>query len=122
MVSLELPYLSMDIREHLDRRGKSPFGDWYRKLDNQAAARIAVAIERIQQGSSSDARSVGDGVAEYRINWGPGYRIYFAFDGTKLIILLGGGTKHRQQNDIDKAKNCWKDYKTRRKQEAGLCR
>jgi putative addiction module killer protein len=61
---------------------------------------------------------VGEGVLEYRIDWGPGYRVYFGRDGETLVILLTGGTKQRQQRDIGRAKESWMDYKRRRKPPA----
>jgi len=60
---------------------------------------------------------VGAGVFEYKIEFGPGYRIYFGKDGERLVILIGGGTKKRQQPDIKAAKECWADYKRRKKEE-----
>ena len=67
-----------------------------------------------QQGNLSNAKGVGEGVLEYRIDWGPGYRVYFGRDGDVLVILLTGGTKQRQQRDIEAAKSNWTDYKRRR--------
>ena len=63
-------------------------------------------------------KGVGRGVLEYRIHFGPGYRIYFGRDGDAIIILLGGGTKRRQQNDIEDARDLWREYKRRKRQEA----
>jgi len=60
---------------------------------------------------------LGDGISECRIHWGPDIRIYLAWDGTKLVILLGGGTKRRQSKDIDAAKTAWKDYKARKRKD-----
>jgi putative addiction module killer protein len=74
-------------------------------------AKVATAIARMEQGSLSNVKSVGEGVLEYKINFGPGYRIYFGRDGGQLIILLTGGTKKRQQRDIDHAIAFWRDYK-----------
>jgi putative addiction module killer protein len=71
--------------------------------------------KQLGQGNTSNAKSVGEGVLEYRIDWGPGYRVYFGRDGETLVILLTGGTKQRQQRDIEKAKELWADYKRRRK-------
>lgn len=82
-----------------------------------AAAKVAMALTRMEHGNLSSVKGVGGGVFEYRINFGPGYRIYFGKDGQKIVILLGGGTKRRQQRDIDAALLCWADYKHRKKQE-----
>ena len=68
-------------------------------------------------GNLSNAKGVGGGVLEYRIDFGPGYRIYFGRDGDALIILLGGGTKVRQQRDIETAVALWREYKRRKRQE-----
>ena len=76
-----------------------------------------MAITRIAQGNLSNAKSVGAGVQEYRIDFGPGYRIYFGRDGVRLVILLGGGTKKRQQNEVARAQELWADYKRRKIQE-----
>jgi putative addiction module killer protein len=65
----------------------------------------------MQQGNFSNVKSVGEGVLEYKIDFGPGYRIYFGRDGDKIVILLTGGTKKRQQRDVDTAKDYWRDYK-----------
>ena len=74
-----------------------------------------MALVRLGQGNTSNAKTVGEGVLEYRIDWGPGYRVYFGRDGHTLVILLTGGTKQRQQRDITRAKEFWADYKRRRK-------
>jgi putative addiction module killer protein len=70
----------------------------------------------MEQGNLSNAKGVGAGVTEYRINFGPGYRVYFGKDGDTLIILLGGGSKKRQRNDIEEAKVLWREYKRRKKE------
>lgn len=69
------------------------------------------------RGIVSNAKSVGAGVLEYRIDSGPGYRIYFGRDGAALIVLLGGGTKRRQQADIETARRLWREYRRRRQEE-----
>jgi putative addiction module killer protein len=104
-----------ELKEYLDAKGRSPFKAWFDRLDTQAAAKVTVAVVRLQQGNVSNTKSVGGGVLEYRIDFGPGYRIYFGRDGDEIIILLGGGTKKRQQTDIERAKEHWRDYKTRKK-------
>ncbi|MGO9007445.1 MAG: type II toxin-antitoxin system RelE/ParE family toxin [Beijerinckiaceae bacterium] len=103
-----------ELRYYLTGDGKSPFEEWFLGLGAQAAAKVAVALGRLEQGNLSNAKSVGEGVLEYRINWGPGYRVYFGRDGDSLVILLTGGTKNRQQKDIETAKENWADYKRRR--------
>ncbi len=74
-------------------------------------------LVRMEQGNLSNSKGIGEGVFECRIDFGPGYRIYFGKDGDALVILLGGGTKKRQQNDIAKAKILWKEYKQRKRPE-----
>ena len=107
----------IDVKEYEDSEGRSPFGRWFDRLGYEAAARVSTSVIRIGQGNLSSAKGVGAGVWEYRINFGPGYRVYFGRDGEKVVILLGGGTKKRQQNDIDTAKAHWRDYKQRKKKE-----
>lgn len=114
MVSFVLPLNIIEVREYLDRRGHSPFATWSDSLNKEAAAKVAAALARIQQGNLSNAKGVGAGVYEYRIDFGPGYRIYFGKDGERLVILLGGGMKKRQQADIAAALARWQDYKQRK--------
>jgi len=109
-----LPSGMLELRYYLASDGSSPFEDWFSALEAQAAAKVAVALARLEQGNLSNAKSVGEGVLEYRIDWGPGYRVYFGRDGEALAILLIGGTKKRQQRDIETAKASWADYKRRR--------
>jgi putative addiction module killer protein len=78
---------------------------------------VTVALTRIEQGNLSNAKRVGSGVHEYRIDFGPGHRVYFGRDGDQLVILLGGGTKKRQEKDIQAARAYWADYKRRKKLE-----
>ena len=102
------------IEEYVSE-GKSPFRRWFDGLDAQAAAGVTVAIERLAEGNVSNVKSIGEGAAELKINRGPGYRIYFGWDGKVLVILLGGGTKRGQQGDIDAALRRWRDYKERKR-------
>jgi putative addiction module killer protein len=105
----------MDVKEYLTLNGESPFGDWFDDLDPQAAAKVAIAITRLGQGNLSNVKGVGAGVFEYRLTFGPGYRVYFGKDGETVVILLAGGTKRRQQHDISDAQTRWQDYKGRKK-------
>ena len=91
--------------------GSHPFSKWFVSLDVQAALKVRTAIARIESGNFSKVKSVGLGIQEYKLDYGPGYRIYFGKDGDKLIILLGGGTKKRQSRDIKAAQLHWKYYK-----------
>lgn len=108
----------MQALEYEREDGVKPFKQWFDSLDTDHALRIRTAVLRMQNGNFSNVKSVGNGVSERRIDFGPGYRIYFANDGDNLIILLGGGTKKRQQNDINKAKKYWRDYKDRKQKFA----
>ena len=107
----------IEIREYIDTQGRSPCARWFDRLNARAAANVATALVRMEQGNFSNAKGVGTGVSEYRINFGPGYRVYFGKDGDALIILLGGGTKKRQQKDIEAAQDLWREYKQRKRQE-----
>jgi len=93
------------------KAGSSPFAKWFSALDAQAAAKVAVALYRLEQGNVSNVKSVGKGVSEYKIDFGPGYRIYFGQEGDELIILLGGGAKKTQDKDIQIAQMLWAEYK-----------
>ena len=107
----------MQILQYLDTEGNNPFAAWFDRLDAQAAAKVTIAIARMEQGNLSNVKGVGGGVLEYRIDFGPGYRVYFGRDGETITILLGGGTKKRQSNDIETAITRWNDYRRRRKEE-----
>jgi len=100
-----------EIRYYVTASGKSPFAEWFAELDAAASAKIVRALARLEQGNFSNVKGVGEGVFEYRIDFGAGYRIYFGKDGETVVVLLTGGTKKRQQRDIDAAHICWQDYK-----------
>lgn len=104
------------IKEYIDSKGQSPYAKWFNRLKVEAAAKVAIALVRMEQGNFSNTKRLGSGILEFRIDFGPGYRIYFGRDGDRIVILLGGGTKKRQQNDIEKAKVLWKEYKGRKRQ------
>jgi putative addiction module killer protein len=106
----------MTLVEYLDADGRSPFADWFNRLDAQAAAKVSVALMRMELGNLANVKALGTGLSECKINWGPGYRLYFGRDGDTLIILLAGGTKRRQQKDIEAAQQRWADYKQRKKE------
>ena len=105
-----------EIRAYLDYRGRSPFSRWMDDLSPTVRHRIQRILGRMAEGNLGDVHGVGDGVIERRADFGPGYRIYFAWDGQHLIILLGGGDKSRQRHDIDRAKERWRDYQRRKAQ------
>ncbi|MCY4385557.1 MAG: type II toxin-antitoxin system RelE/ParE family toxin [Desulfurellaceae bacterium] len=107
----------IEAREYIDAKGRSPFARWFNRLNAQAAAKVVTALVRMEQGNLSGVRGVGAGVLECRIDFGPGYRVYFGKDGDTLVILLGGGTKKHQQQDIETARALWREYKQRKRQE-----
>src|ERR1700748_217159 len=100
-----------EVRYYVDSSGEEPFAGWFADLDSVARAKVTRAVVRLEQGNFSNVKSVGEGVFEYRIDFGPGYRIYFGQDGQTLLILLTGATKKRQQRDIDEAHAYWQDCK-----------
>ena len=107
----------VEIREYVDSWGRSPFRRWHEGLDPAATVRVEVALGRIRAGNLSSLKSLGGGLLECRLHFGPGYRIYLGRDGDALVILLAGGTKARQQQDIDKARELWREYRRRRREE-----
>jgi putative addiction module killer protein len=111
-------YASMlEVRYYLTEDGRSPFAEWFSSLDRVARAKVAAALVRIGQGNLSNVKPVSGGVLEYKVNFGPGYRIYLGRDGEAVVILLVGGTKKRQQRDIEAAIELWRAY--RREQRHG---
>jgi putative addiction module killer protein len=104
----------VDVREYLDRDGNNPFRDWRSRLNVEARRKVTIALFRVGLGNLSNAKGVGGSLFEYKIGFGPGYRIYFGKDGDQVVILLGGGTKQRQQRGIDIATERWQDYKRRK--------
>lgn len=96
------------------RDGANPYKLWFNALDAQAAAKIVTAKLRLELGNTSNVKWF-DGIGECVVDWGPGYRIYLAKDGETLIILFGGGTKRRQQRDVDRAKGLRAEYRARKK-------
>ena len=106
------------VREYVDLEGHSTYARWFNRLNAQAAAKVATALARLEMGNLSGVKAVSTGVFEHRIDFGPGYRIYFGKDGEALVILLGGGTKRRQRQDIQTARSHWQEYKRRKRREA----
>ena len=102
----------MEIYVALD--GKAPFSEWIASLkDVQARAKIRVRLDRVRLGNLGDYKTVGSGVYELRIHWGPGYRVYFGQEGKKMIVLLIGVDKSTQRKDILRAQSYWLDYRSR---------
>ncbi len=92
------------VVEYEHENGEHPFSNWFETLNAPAALKVRTAVARMENGNFSNVEPVGEGVSEYKIYFGPGYRIYFAKDGETLVILLAGGTKNRQSRDIRNAK------------------
>ncbi len=103
------------LEEYRDPEGRNRYKAWFDGLDVATAARVAVALERIAQGHTAAIKPVGEGVSEYKLDFGPGYRVYFGKDGDRLVLLLGGGTKKRQSQDIQQAQWSWSEYKQLKK-------
>jgi len=92
--------------------GQVPFEDWLDDLnDKRAVARVLARLARVRQGGMGDCKSVGEGVSELRVDYGPGYRVYFGQKGGTLVVLLCGGDKRAQDRDIRLAKQYWQQYK-----------
>ena len=108
---------TMKVQEYLREDNSNPYRKWFNSLDATAAAKIAVAIARLELGNTSNIKWF-DGIGEYKIDWGPGYRVYLAQEGKQLILLFGGGTKKHQQTDIEHAQALYREYKKRKKQAA----
>lgn len=109
--------MSIRVEEYLREDGSNPYKRWFDSLDPQAAAKVTTAKLRLELGNTSSVKWF-DGMGEYVIDWGPGYRIYLVKDGDTLIVFFGGGTKRGQQRDIDQAKALLAEYKARKKAQA----
>ena len=93
------------------REGRVPFGDWLDDLDDKrAVARVLARLARVRQGNFGDCKPVGGGVSELRVDYGPGYRVYFGQHRRTLVVLLCGGDKRTQDRDIRLAKQFWQEY------------
>ena len=104
--------MALTVVEYVREDGSNPYRMWFDGLDPRAAAKVAVATARLELGNTSSVKRIGT-IGEYRIDWGPGYRIYLAQDRNDLVILLGGGTKRRQRADIQRAKALFEEYQAR---------
>jgi len=104
----------LEIRHYVDNAGRDIFLDWLSKLaDIRGRAKIAARVNRLAGGNFGDSKSLGQGLYELRIDWGPGYRVYYAMIGTLCVLLLCGGDKRKQSSDIDRARMRLSDYKIR---------
>jgi len=104
----------MEVRRYVTEAGRDVVGEWLAELrDVRARARIAARIARLSVGNIGDCKPLRDGVSELRIDWGSGYRVYFARVGRRCILLLCGGDKRKQAADIERAVAYWHDYQRR---------
>ncbi|MEG3847351.1 type II toxin-antitoxin system RelE/ParE family toxin [Microcoleus sp. herbarium19] len=100
-----------EIRRYTTAEGKAPFTDWLDSLrDRNVRVRIKSRLDRVEQGNLGDFKSVGEGVFELRINYGPGYRVYFGQVGLTIVVILIAGDKSTQEQNIQQAIEYWKDY------------
>jgi putative addiction module killer protein len=106
--------MKIKLQEYIREDGGNPYQTWFDGLDAQAAAKVTVVKTRNELGNTSNIEWFR-GIGEYKIDWGPGYRIYLAKDGEALIILFGGSTKKGQQKAIDQAVVLHDEYKARKK-------
>jgi putative addiction module killer protein len=104
---------SFEIREYTEA-GRSPFAEWFNRLDAVTAARVDRYLRRLEMGNFGAAKPLREGVFELRLDFGPGYRVYYGREGRTIIILLGGGSKRRQDADVAAAVECWNRYKQTR--------
>lgn len=102
------------IVEYINHQGISLFNRWFNKLSIQAAAKVTVALYRLELGNWSNVKHLGAGLYEYKLHFGPGYRIYFGKQSDAIVLLLCGGTKKQQNKDITLAKALWNNYKLMR--------
>lgn len=109
MLPLHMPK-NVEFLEYLDANGQSPFAKWFDTLDAIAAAKVRVYMTRVELGNYSNVEPVGEGLSEIKINFGPGYRVYFRSEVGFLLLLLGGSSKKGQQKAINDAKAAWKLY------------
>ena len=106
--------VSHEVEVYQTEEGRSPFSEWIRNLkDRTARARVRTRLARLRLGNFGDTNSLGGGLYELRINYGPGYRVYFGRTGNRLVLLLCGGTKRTQARDIEQALTYWRDYRRR---------
>lgn len=104
--------MSYRVEEYLRENGTSPYEEWFMGLNTIAAAKITTVKLKMELGNLANVKWFR-GIGEYRLDWGPGYRVYIGRDGERLIILLGGGTKKGQRKDIAQAEALWEEYKKR---------
>ncbi|MBW4617993.1 MAG: type II toxin-antitoxin system RelE/ParE family toxin [Cyanosarcina radialis HA8281-LM2] len=102
-----------EIQRYVTTDGKIPFDEWFDALpDTNAKVKVDTRLKRVALGNLGDYKSLGEGVCEFRIDYGPGYRVYFGQIGTTIVLLLCGGDKSTQKQDIQIAKEYWQDYRS----------
>ncbi len=102
---------AIEIRRYVTESGRDVFGEWLSDLkDARTQAKIVARIDRLSIGNFGDGKPLGGGLFELRIDWGPGYRVYYAMIGRTCVLLLCGGAKKRQTSDIRRAREYSKDY------------
>ena len=106
----------IEFTVYVDATGHSPFVKWFEALDAVSASKVRAYITRVELGNYSNVEPIGEGLSEIKINYGPGYRVYFRQENGMLLLLLGGSSKKGQQKAIDAAKLAWKRYASDRKQ------
>ena len=100
-----------EIRRYTTAEGRAPFTEWLDSLrDRNVRVRIKSRLDRVEEGNLGDFKSVGEGVFELRINYGPGYRVYFGQVGLTIVVILIAGDKSTQAQNIQQAIEYWKDY------------
>ena len=109
--------MHIDLKEYIDGKGQNHYRNWIVDLDPSIRARVIKTVLRMGDGNLSGAKPEGEGISALRIDFGPGYRVYFGQDGAALVILLAGGTKRRQDKDIQLARALWVEYKKRKREE-----
>ncbi len=103
-----------ELHIYVTEEGREPFSEWIASLrDVKARAKIRVRLDRVSLGNLGDCHGVGEGVQELRIDYGPGYRVYFGLEGQTIVLLLCGGDKSTQIKDIETAKRYWNEYRRR---------
>ncbi len=115
--TLSMQTYPFEIEYYRTENDRKPFKDWLESLrDVRGRAKVRVRLDRARLGNLGDRKQVGNGVWEMRIDYGPGYRVYYGMEGNRLILLLLGGDKGTQQKDIDLATGYWRDHQERKSQ------
>lgn len=105
--------MDIEIVVYHTAKGKEPYTEWLNKLDEEAKDKVSIRLRRLKSGLFGDCKNLKGGVYELRLHYGEGLRVYYGREGKRIVLLLSGGTKKRQSKDIERAKKCWLDYKTR---------